>query len=277
MLGLMFSVVSGSAHAGLTTISITDGYYYHQTATGVSLYGAFFDAGAYSQNPSDFNSGTLNFPGTTSPQTLIPYVGTFGNPSTQYMGFESGFKSPSAISSNYPFGVYTFTLSNSANAAMQTASLDYTQNAFTTDIPTLSSASFAALQHADANQPLTLLFNSFTPNAAATKSGFQLKFIDLTTNTSFLVDSPAPASTTSVLLNPGTFKAGNSYEYIMAFNDSILGNDAVSGIKTSQAFVVRTYGFFATAPVPEPDVYALMLSGLGLIGFAARRRQRAHV
>ena len=30
-----------------------------------------------------------------------------------------------------------------------------------------------------------------------------------------------------------------------------------------------------TAPVPEPETYALMLAGLGLVGIAARRRRRA--
>ena len=29
------------------------------------------------------------------------------------------------------------------------------------------------------------------------------------------------------------------------------------------------------APVPEPETYALMLAGLGLVGFAARRRKAA--
>ncbi|MEW5787510.1 MAG: PEPxxWA-CTERM sorting domain-containing protein [Pseudomonadota bacterium] len=31
---------------------------------------------------------------------------------------------------------------------------------------------------------------------------------------------------------------------------------------------------FNAAPVPEPETYALMLAGLGLVGFAARRRAR---
>ena len=30
----------------------------------------------------------------------------------------------------------------------------------------------------------------------------------------------------------------------------------------------------ALAPVPEPETYAMMLSGLGLIGLSARRRMR---
>lgn len=33
-----------------------------------------------------------------------------------------------------------------------------------------------------------------------------------------------------------------------------------------------TVGFASTPPVPEPETYALMLAGLGLVGFAARRR-----
>jgi len=36
-----------------------------------------------------------------------------------------------------------------------------------------------------------------------------------------------------------------------------------------------TVGFASTPPVPEPEAYALMLAGLGLVGFAARRRTSA--
>ncbi|MEW6677730.1 MAG: SdiA-regulated domain-containing protein [Pseudomonadota bacterium] len=39
-----------------------------------------------------------------------------------------------------------------------------------------------------------------------------------------------------------------------------------SGTPNSRLFVL-------SAPVPEPETYALMLAGLGLVGFAARRRQ----
>jgi hypothetical protein len=56
-------------------------------------------------------------------------------------------------------------------------------------------------------------------------------------------------------------------------------NDAVSSITwTSQTneywngFTVGTYGL-AAPPIPEPETYALMLAGLGIVAFAARRRR----
>jgi hypothetical protein len=38
----------------------------------------------------------------------------------------------------------------------------------------------------------------------------------------------------------------------------------------------QTYSIqMVTAPIPEPETYALMLAGLGLVGFMARRRRKA--
>lgn len=42
----------------------------------------------------------------------------------------------------------------------------------------------------------------------------------------------------------------------------------------TNAFETDNHAFIAAAPVPEPEIYAMMAAGLGLMGFVARRRQR---
>lgn len=46
--------------------------------------------------------------------------------------------------------------------------------------------------------------------------------------------------------------------------------------KTASAFTSESFGFTVSA-VPEPETYGMMLAGLGLIGFVARRRKGARV
>jgi hypothetical protein len=49
---------------------------------------------------------------------------------------------------------------------------------------------------------------------------------------------------------------------------------ASTSLPNSLAFVEKKFVGLAliTTPVPEADTYAMMLAGLGLVGFAARRR-----
>jgi hypothetical protein len=59
------------------------------------------------------------------------------------------------------------------------------------------------------------------------------------------------------------------FDYILGFNDSFSSDadydDFVVGVK------------FVTSAVPEPETYAMMLIGLGMVGFTARRRKNNQV
>jgi hypothetical protein len=50
--------------------------------------------------------------------------------------------------------------------------------------------------------------------------------------------------------------------------------DAQMGPNTFALDQYYQFVFSPNLPVPEPETYALMLAGLGLVGFAARRRHR---
>lgn len=66
------------------------------------------------------------------------------------------------------------------------------------------------------------------------------------------------------IMNGQTNRYG-TFDYILGFNDSFR-NDA-----DYDDFVVGVR--FVAAPIPEPETFAMMLAGLGLVGFAARRRK----
>jgi hypothetical protein len=67
----------------------------------------------------------------------------------------------------------------------------------------------------------------------------------------------------SMVTNPGTF--GKTFQYVIGYNDSAADltdwDDMVIGVNI--------------APIPEPETYAMLLAGLGLMGFVARRRKQA--
>ena len=74
---------------------------------------------------------------------------------------------------------------------------------------------------------------------------------------------------------PGVVFEGNQdYASYFGLNG---GGDLISSITfsspTTNAF--EASNFSVTTPVPEPETYALMLAGLGVLGFMARRRKNA--
>jgi hypothetical protein len=61
---------------------------------------------------------------------------------------------------------------------------------------------------------------------------------------------------------------GNGGQFIIHMDDVSFTSD---GQTKAQNYSIE----LVTAPIPEPETYALMMAGLGLVGFMARRRKQA--
>ena len=116
----------------------------------------------------------------------------------------------------------------------------------------------------------TLNSSIFGPVAAG---NLNFTFSDLYTGTSVSNGQDLGLYTSYAVLGSfdGTafrpYTMGGAYDLILGFNDGQRVDadfdDMVVGLKVS--------------PVPEPETYALMLAGLGAIGFIGRRRRAAQV
>ena len=123
------------------------------------------------------------------------------------------------------------------------------------------SISLTNLQLSIYNPSGGLLFNSgvFTPvNFADTFTGAgNSGFV-------FALDSAQAAAAQAAAFSGGGF--GSNLIGLTA-----AASNATGGLET---FFVASGGGAVTTPVPEPETYALMLAGLGALGFVAKRRRK---
>jgi hypothetical protein len=134
------------------------------------------------------------------------------------------------------------------------------------------------------NTSLTQYTKKFTNTTTSLGSSFTqvvtggaLNFGFVTLNPAYSVSNQVPIQGSATYgLNEGVFGIaqggsqgftinGKTYQDLLIYNDPVKGgdydyNDMVVGVNIS--------------PVPEPQTYAMLLAGLGLIGFTARRRKQ---
>ena len=253
--------VNGPADAQLLQAGTFKNLVNAQTGpTTVSPTGAFFNALADFGNPGDYSSASLTVNGG-APQDL-PLT------SPTEFGIAPGFPDRAAMDAAYPFGTYVIALTAGTQPALS-ETLNYTADAYTSDIPQLAAASFNALQGLSTGlSSLTLNFNPFTPSGLANNSFTFFSIANSSQGCGFL--SP---SATSCAIDPQALSPDTTYTWELDFSDRV--ETDVNGVLTFTDLDVRTDGSFTTAmATPELSTWAMMLFGFAGIGYLGRQRLR---
>jgi len=76
---------------------------------------------------------------------------------------------------------------------------------------------------------------------------------------------------------PGTYTGQEFSEVANVRVDPTDVNSGLYGDRREGSIKGIAIGTIITTPIPEPETYALMLSGLGLVGATLKRRRRSHI
>jgi len=254
-----------TATAQLVNVDLSRTAEYTQTdPSTVSLDGYFFSSRAFMTTPSDFDGGTLTYPGAGSPGTYS----VVADPSQPYLNYQTGYYPDLAsLNADYPTGAYTISATNSSTSSSQTTSITYSIDAYPQTTPILTAASYSALQNLDPSSAATIDFNSFTPDPNASEALLFLFVVDASNDTVYQQDD-LPDSTTSLTIPAGTLSPGTDYTFRLVFSDRIDGT-GTDGTPDQQIFDQGTDGSIVT--VPEP---AALAGGMLAVAASLLRRSR---
>jgi hypothetical protein len=215
-----------AARAQLTGDTIFKEAEYTQSGGGLSLDGYFFSSRLFMTSPTDFDGGSLTYPGPGSPASYS-YVSS--NPS--YLIYQTPYYASSAdLDAAFPAGVYTSTATNSITSASQTTSITSpATDAYPHTIPALTAASYAALQAVNPSTDTTINFNTFVPDGSATSSYIFFDVYDSSGAAVYNQDF-LPSSTTAVTIPAGVLMPSTDYSYRLDFSDRLDSTNPTDGL-----------------------------------------------
>jgi choice-of-anchor A domain-containing protein len=168
------------------------------------------------------------------------------------------------------------TLATTGSAAVQWGGLNITGSkkaveVIDIDAKTLSSVSYFNFSNLNAGS--TLIFN-VSGDKASFNGGYQgFENYNVLFNFYQATDLGVHTGLTANILAPKASVTGGSG----VINGNVIVDSWSSSVQINANHFFKPVNVqgFATAPVPEPETYAMLLAGLGLMGVIARRRKQA--
>jgi len=236
-----------------------------------------------------FNPGAVGLTGTsiTADNLLlsnflnVTAVGATGSTETGFLsvtGFQLGGSNVDAGGLNTTYSLYF----RFDGAAHLTTGTNATDPRTTLTAGVLDSATFSLIAAAGNS---TFGFSGTTPTVSsgatqvlATGSLVNGTFVNLPTNnnTAFVPSAEASVTFNQAAGKEGFFAAQPFYNLAStAFTNTV---STVTPIPAGGGYTVANGGGnlnFLASPIPEPETYALLMAGLGILGLVARRQKNA--
>jgi hypothetical protein len=199
--------------------------------------------------------------------------------------FQTGFLTSAQIGTQFPTGKYTITAANTNTGAQVAVPINYAGSHFA-NVPTLTAATFNALNGLDPSKPFTFQFLPFTPDPTISEA-FEFLAVQQSNGTVAFSESFLGEAVNSITVPAGTFLPNTAYmdELIFSPRNPVETGSSVSCTASGTTcpgrveiqFNTRTMTDFTTggpAAVPAPPGLLVFLP-IGGVLFGAKLLERA--
>jgi hypothetical protein len=263
--------LSSTARAGVSSLYMGRNDSWSQTGNGsmLSPIGSFFSMDLFSDNPNEFDTVQMTYPGLGSPVFLLQVGPTVFHYQTPYLANQA------AMDAAYPMGTYQFAASLGGGTPT-TTSLPYQSDYYPQSLPYLAGTNYHDLQGMNVHLPFTFQFSPFVTGSLPTNSAswIFLTIYDYTKGAFVFNQGFLPSTTTSLVLPANTLTPGDTFGYELIFDNRALNLPTPGTTFGGQiSYDYRADGLF-TAAVPEPTT-AVLLTPAAICLAALRARLRA--